>query len=237
MLKVIQGTYKTTSQIALEDPIFQELFGNIWHINKFIVNSPSDISWAVFYKDYFLQAVSDYVNYGYKDNISNETDRQETIDWIFNFYDDTFSDIEKTKELILKINLIKKNIESKTTDKSLLYKFNNQYKKVKAYLNNENALSFGTCCDILGIDKLKARQSIELYRNLKVSHGHKIRIVHSTGSCKNMNIPTIKDIIDSREANSKDSLFKLLHSGVQRKQRNEALARRDNERRCETDSK
>ena len=229
---------RTSAQIALEDRIFQELFGMDWNNGGYILRSKQDLSWAIFYKDLFLQGLSDYANEGFlkfyskdKSVIANKISfaHESAKEWVEN--DSPFNDNNTIQELKERITEAIKEfhiIKPKYID---LVVFNRKLDKAREILvEQEDPFSFDKCCEVLGLKVDVTRARFKLYRNLKLKYKDKIRIVTYTGLTKNVNIPSFEDIIEAEEANGEHDLTLFLHIGVKRRLRNNALVRSKNER-------
>lgn len=229
---------KTSAQIALEDNIFQELFGMVWENGGFILKSSQDLSWAIFYKDVFLQGLSDYVNKGfirfYGKNDSAVVNAEllahgSAQDWVDNEgpYNDPAA-IERLERQVQAAVEQFKTVESSETE---VKAFNRKLTRARVALEDqEDPFSFDRCCEVLGLTPEVARARFKLYRKLKLKHGNKIRIVTYTGKKKDVNIPSLDDIIIAEEANGEHDLTLFLHVGIKRERRNGALVRSKNER-------
>lgn len=222
---------RTSAQVALEDNVFHELFGMIWTNNGYTLKSSQDLSWAIFCKDVFLQGLSDYVNegfvklYGKKDATVHESARQ----WVEN--ESPFNDPDIILEMRIEITKVMEEFYKTNPTQTDLIAFNRKLDKAHRELSSgDDPFSLDMCCQVLGLETEVARGRFVLYRTLKLKHGHKIRIVTYTGSKKEVNIPSLNDIIEYEEANGEHDLALFLHKGVRRELRNCALVRSKNER-------
>jgi len=229
---------RTSAQIALEDSTFHELFGMIWSNGGYTLKSSQDLSWAIFYKDMFLQGLSDYTNEGYvkfygKDKtavVSREIFAHGSAkDWVES--DSPFNDVGFISDLKEQITETMREFHATKPDSVQVASFNRKLDKARAILaEGDDPFSFDRCCEVLGLEPEIARARFMLYRKLKLKHGNKIRIVTYTGTTKNVNIPSLSDIIEYEEANGEHDLTLFLHIGIKRKLRNSALVRSRNER-------
>lgn len=223
---------RTSAQIALEDHTFHELFGAIWSNGGYVIESKEDLSWAILYKDMFLQALADYANRGfvkvskYNEFLVNES----AEDWVEQPC--PFNEPKAVEMIRDKL----KRLAGQKVDRARRAAFRRELERAQAALDGNDPFSFDTCCDVLGLDPDAARDRFKLYRDLKQKYGDKIRIVTYTGSKKNLNIPSIEDIIEAEEANGEHDLSLFLHTGIKRELRNRALARSKNERSNQRDS-
>lgn len=222
-------SYRTSAQVALEDRIFHELFGMIWNNGGYQINSTEDLSWAILYKDVFLQATSDYANEGFVKVARGRYDLMygNIHEWVND--SSPFNDPEQVEELQEKLDTVRTEFEAGNPSNTKRAIFERKIEKVQVRLRSKDPFSFDMCCDTLGLDVEEARARFNFYRTLKKKHGHDIRIVAYT-SKKNVNIPSLQDIIDVEEANGEHDPALFLHFGVKRDLRNQALARRKNER-------
>ena len=228
---VIHSQSRTSAQIALEDKTFHELFGDIWKNTGYIIQSEEDLSWAILYKDMFLQVLADHANEGHVSVLKDKDFliHGSTKDWIE--LDSPFNNPESMKEIIDRVNRIELKFRNAKHTQGQIDSFNRKLKKVKLGLNSNDPFNFEHCCNVLGLEVDKARAKFKLYRQLKLKYGDSIRIVRYTGNGnkKNLNIPSVQDIIEAEEADGKHDLSLFLHIGVKRELRNRALVRSKNE--------
>jgi hypothetical protein len=225
----VESRFRTSAQIALEDIIFHELFGMIWSNGGYTITSEEDLSWAIMYKDVFLQAVSDYVNEGFIRN----SNPGHVVEWVKN--SSPFNDPGMVRALRKQVeDTARRFYESKPRKGERLI-FERKLEKVRAKLAELDPFSLEVCCEVLGLKIDEVRTCLDVYRKLKLRHKNNIRIVTYTGK-KSANIPSFQDIIDAEEANGEHDLTLFLHTGIKRELRNRALARSKNERPNERDS-
>jgi hypothetical protein len=237
---------RTSAQIALEDHVFHELFGMVWSNTGYILKSTQDLSWAIFCKDFFLQGLEDYVNEGfvksyYKKKVAVDNHHLITYQSVKRWVEDEspFNNSKTIQKLRARINDVMQEFHDNKPTCTEVLAFNRKLDKARAALSStEDPFSFDRCCEVLGLEPESARARFVLYRKLKLKHGNKIRIVTYTGTKKEVNIPSLDDIIEYEEANGEHDLTLFLHVGIKRELRNSALARsKKNEGPDQRDSK
>lgn len=234
---VQESNTRTSAQIALEDKIFHELFGMVWQNGGYTIKSAQDLSWAIFYKDMFLQALADYANDGFvkmvngREFLINDSAKM----WVE--LPSPFNDENAIEMLVNKLSSVEHDFCKQKRTKAETIKFYCKMKRAREKLFDQDPFSFDRCCDVLGIDPEVGRARFKLYRMLKEKHGDGIRIVTYTGKKENLNIPSLDDIINAEEANGEQDLTLFLHIGVKRELRNRALVRSKNERSDKRDTK
>jgi len=229
---------RTSAQIALEDNTFHELFGMVWKNGGYTLRSEQDLSWAIFYKDIFLQGLNDYANKGFVKSVANREvfAHESAKDWVES--DSPFNDDVAIKSLRAQITKTMKEFYATRPDSTQIASFNRKLDKASAILSEgDDPFSFDRCCEVLGLEPEVARARFMLYRKLKLKHGNKIRIVTYTGRTKDVDIPSLDDIIEAEEANGEHDLTLFLHVGIKRELRNGALVRSKNERSDQRNSK
>ena len=234
----VDSRSRTSAQVALEDHVFHELFGMVWSNTGFILKSQQDLSWAIFCKDFFLQGLEDYANEGFvKDYHKKEMaianhnliTYKSAKQWVED--DSPYNNTEELQKLRAQITDVMREFHDGNPTQTETAAFNRKLDKARAALTDEeDPFSFGMCCEVLGLEPEVARARFMLYRKLKLKHGHKIRIVTYTGTKKEVNIPSLEDIIEYEEANGEHDLTLFLHVGIKRELRNSALVRSKNER-------
>lgn len=229
---------KTSAQIALEDNIFQELFGMVWENGGFVLRSSQDLSWAIFYKDVFLQGLSDYANdgfvklYGRSDEAvrrRREEAHGSAKEWVAG--NGPYENPAAVERLERQIQDTVDRFKATSPTEAETKAFGRKLARAREALEDrEDPFSFDRCCEVLGLRPEVARARFVLYRKLKLKHGNSIRIVTYTGKKKDVNIPSLDDIIVAEEANGEHDLTLFLHVGIKRELRNSALVRSKNER-------
>jgi len=217
----------------------------VWSNSGYTLKSKQDLSWAIFCKDFFLQGLSDYVNEGYvKDYHKKELAianhnliaYKSAKQWVEG--DSPYNSAEELQKLRAQITEVMREFHDGNPTQTEVGAFNRKLDKARAALTEEeDPFSFNRCCEVLGLEPEVARARFILYRKLKLKHGNKIRIVTYTGTKKEVNIPSLDDIIEAEEANGEHDLTLFLHVGIKRELRNSALVRSKNERPDQRDSK
>lgn len=220
----LDKTYRTSSQIALADPVFRELFCNNSLGPGFIVVTNYEYSLAVLYKDVMLQALSDYVNHFHSNYTPKEMRAVKSVHkWIWR--KSIFLEPDKLSQFIKKAET---RLNKFRSNKSVYKHMKKEIDEFKQRALLGDPFNFETTCQVLGLEIHNTRKQFDQYYKLKQTYGNSIRIVRYTGKKSELTIPSINDIIYLNNSDTVDNI-EYLRMGVNRKDRDSAIVRKRKE--------